>query len=167
MKNYKLILILLISSILFFGCTSNQKEKCIVPVMDQIEKYQGILFNGHNADYLSSAGAGTLLADGVFLNEETGEILEFFTKNSVIKIVPEGEEVYIYGGTYIVGETNLEMTFYANNELYEIVSYTYKIEEFEEEGYYLLAELYLTDEEGKTVKYIQPQKLPAIEWEDD
>ena len=163
--------ILLALILLIAGCNKqviveNEEEICepCAILIDEVKEYKGILFNGEAGEYLYSTEPQSILPEGILLNKETNEMLEFFNNRNVLKIVPGGEtEGFLYGGKYTIDETHLTMIFYANNEVIEEVEYIYRLREVQYEGYYLLKDLILMDSEGKEIEYIQVQKIEVYD----
>lgn len=148
------------------ACTNNLglSDVDCVKYSDEVAEYQGILLNGYDGNELFSVDTSSYMPDSILLNEETGEILEFLSDSNVLKIIPgvDGES-YIYGGEYTADKNQLTMTFYADNEIIDSFEYSYILERIEMDGYYATYNLHLTNEDGTTVTYIQPQWIPIVE----
>jgi len=165
MRKFKVYLIAIVV-LLLVGCSEKEIdspesacEPCTI-IVDEVQTYQGILFNGEDGAYLYSVYPAYDLPDGMLLDEKTNEMIEFFNDGNILKIIPDGEDgAFIYGGKYTVDETHLNIVYYANNEKIEEVNYTYQMYEVIEEGYFPLLELVLIDSDGNKTVYIQIQKI--------
>ena len=158
--------VLFVMVVILFGCSIGDTYKSggdDCGIISPETFYEGMLLNGVKESGLVSGGNGFHLPITLLFNEETKQMLEFFDDGSVMKIIPDGKDTYIYGGVYSVEEAALIITFYANNEEVEKNEYTYETKTIKEEGYYDNYELYLTDKDGHTHKYVQIQWRPILE----
>ena len=172
MRRFKYLITIVV--LLLVGCFEKEIdspeiicEPCTI-IVDEVESFQGILFNGVDGAYLYSVYPAYDLPDGMLLDEKTNEMIEFFNDGNVLKIIPDGEDgAFIYGVKYTVDESHLNIVFYANNEKIEEVNYTYQMSEVIEEGYSPLLELVLIDSDDNKTVYIQIQKIFQIDQGDE